>query len=374
MSNHLKPNSPNEICDWMKSNPSSSIQPVGGRSKSALSARPNDAVIQVDMTGISGIIDYQPADFTISVRAGTMVSEVQQALAEHGQFLPFDPPMIHCGATIGGMIASGWNGSCRLLWGGIRDFVLAVDFIDGTGRLVRAGAAVVKNTAGYDLPKFFVGSCGQFGIMTSACLKVFPKPHDYQTLAIETRDLPAAIRIMSLVQSQPMSVVAMDLIGNRLHVRLAGDTRSIEATRDRIQQSVKNDTTGIETWDDDSAFWISRSHPTTNLSESTLVKVVCSRSSLPGLDRHLNALGLSPAYCHAGNSCLVEVPNGDGTATSMMDRMDRSLAELHLQGMTLLSHQPVRLLGDIAAREFMRRAQKGLDPDHRFAHSFVGQA
>ena len=85
------------------------------------------------------------------------MSEIAQTLAEHDQYLPFDPPLAGAGATIGGVIASGVSGAGALRHGGIRDFVIGVRLVDGTGRVVGGGGRVVKNAAGFDFPKLMVG-------------------------------------------------------------------------------------------------------------------------------------------------------------------------------------------------------------------------
>ena len=123
----------------------------GGGTKPALSSVADAAVL--DLSALRGITEYQPSEFTFSARAGTPLAEIASALAEHGQALPFDPPLVDAGATVGGAIAAGLSGSGRYRYGGIRDFLLGVRFVDGQGRLVRGGGKVVKNAAGFDLPK-----------------------------------------------------------------------------------------------------------------------------------------------------------------------------------------------------------------------------
>ena len=135
----------------------------------------------VSTIGYSGITDHQSSDFTITVRAGTPVMDVINTLNDDDQFLPFDPVLHEKGATIGGTVAAGLNGPCRLRYGGLRDFVIGCQFVDGTGKLIRAGGKVVKNAAGFDIPKFMVGSAGQFGLLLELTLKVFPRPRFYQT-------------------------------------------------------------------------------------------------------------------------------------------------------------------------------------------------
>ena len=124
---------------------------VGGHSKPALSTPADQSVAALEMTGLSGILEYDPGEYTFTALAGTSLATVEAALAEHGQYMPFDPPLVEAGATLGGTVAAGLSGSGRQRYGGVRDFLIGVRLVDGQGRLVRGGGKVVKNAAGFDL-------------------------------------------------------------------------------------------------------------------------------------------------------------------------------------------------------------------------------
>jgi glycolate oxidase FAD binding subunit len=95
---------------------------------------------------------YEPGEFTFTALAGTPVGEVKQLLAEQGQYLPFDPLLVERGATLGGVVAAGTAGPGRYRYGGVRDLLMGVRFVDGLGRLVGGGGQVVKESAGVDVP------------------------------------------------------------------------------------------------------------------------------------------------------------------------------------------------------------------------------
>jgi glycolate oxidase FAD binding subunit len=99
---------------------------------------------------------------------------------------------VDVGATIGGTVAAGLSGPGRFRYGGVRDFILAVQFADGAGQLLRGGAKVVKNAAGFDIPKFLVGSCGRYGVLVEVTFKVFPTPQSWLTLRIPCADATEA--------------------------------------------------------------------------------------------------------------------------------------------------------------------------------------
>ncbi|HEY8488985.1 MAG TPA: FAD-linked oxidase C-terminal domain-containing protein [Thermaerobacter sp.] len=165
----------------------------------------------VDTTGLAGIVDYDPAEFTVTVRAGTRVAELEAVLARHGQYLPFDPLLVDAGATLGGTVAMGVSGPCRLRYGGVRDFVLGVTLVDGRGRVVRGGGRVVKNAAGYDLPKFLCGSMGRFGVLAELTFKVFPRPEAWGTVALAFAGIQEAAAALAAVYRSPLEPHALEL-------------------------------------------------------------------------------------------------------------------------------------------------------------------
>ena len=101
---------------------------------------------------------------------------------------------LEAGATLGGTVAAGVSGPGRFRFGGVRDFILGVAFSGWAGRLLRMGGKVVKNCAGFDLPKFFVGSLGRFGVLAEVTFKVFPTPASRLTLKLPTSGAEAAAR------------------------------------------------------------------------------------------------------------------------------------------------------------------------------------
>ena len=130
-------------------------------------------------------------------------------LAEHGQYLPFDPLLAEAGATLGGTVAAGANGPGRYRYGGLRDFILGVRYVDGEGQIVYAGGKVVKNAAGFDIPKFMVGSLGQFGALVEMTFKVFPKPEAYATLRLECASVVDGANAIIRLTGQPLDLDAV---------------------------------------------------------------------------------------------------------------------------------------------------------------------
>ena len=146
----------------------------GGGTKAGVGARETDVVLETG--GLDGIIDHVPEDLTVTVRAGTTLAALRDALAAHGQFLPLDAPHVARGATVGGAIAANSNGFGRYRYGSLRDLVLGVRAALPDGTLARAGGRVVKNVAGYDLNKLFIGSFGTLGVIVETTFKILPIP------------------------------------------------------------------------------------------------------------------------------------------------------------------------------------------------------
>jgi glycolate oxidase FAD binding subunit len=138
--------------------------------------------IVVATSGFGGIRVWEPDDLTVVVGAGCTTADLADRLAERRQSaLLAESDGV---ATVGGVVAAGLSGWRRLRYGPTRDRVLQVEVVTGDGRIVRAGAPLVKNVTGYDLPKLYVGSLGSLGVITSVCFKLWPEPEQMVTVAV----------------------------------------------------------------------------------------------------------------------------------------------------------------------------------------------
>jgi len=125
------------------------------------------------VTAPSGIEWIQPAEMTICCGAGTPVTDVAAALAEHGQCIA-----VPAGGTIGGALAVGHSGIRRLGWGPVRDTLLQAHYVSAAGEVVKAGGPTVKNVSGFDLCRLLVGSRGTLGLLADVILRTRPLPED----------------------------------------------------------------------------------------------------------------------------------------------------------------------------------------------------
>ena len=151
------------------------VIPWGGGTLMSRGAPPRDGALVVGLRRLDRVIEHEPGDLTATVEAGITVDALQAALGARGQWLPLDPPA-PAEATLGGVLASNAAGPRRQGYGTARDLVIGLRVVAADGRLVRAGGKVVKNVAGYDLVKLYIGSHGTLGIIVDATLKLRPRP------------------------------------------------------------------------------------------------------------------------------------------------------------------------------------------------------
>lgn len=204
---------------------------VGGNSKSFLGREPRGEVL--DVAGHRGIAAYQPTELVITARAGTPLRDLETALADNRQMLPFEPPHFGEGATLGGTIACGLSGPRRSYAGAARDYVLGMRLIDGRGDILHFGGQVMKNVAGFDVSRLMTGAMGTLGVLLEISLKVLPRPAGEITLAQEL--VPAdAVAEMNRRAAQPLPLSATCYDGDRLYVRLSGTQTAVESGRKHI--------------------------------------------------------------------------------------------------------------------------------------------
>lgn len=217
------------------------IEIRGGGGKALIGAPRRSSI--VDMSAISGVVDYDPAELVLTVRAGTPLTEVETLLGVGTQMLAFDPfdhgalfGAATPAATIGGVIAAGVAGSRRLSAGGARDHLLGFEAVSGRAERFVAGARVVKNVTGYDLPKLAAASWGRLFVMTELTLKVLPRAPEQATVVLEglppdlaQRALARAMRSQANVQSAAHAPTSVTGEPGLTAVRLEGFGASVSA-------------------------------------------------------------------------------------------------------------------------------------------------
>jgi glycolate oxidase FAD binding subunit len=354
-----------EIQDIIRAHPRVAAQ--GGGSKTALQPCA-DGVTLVNMTSLHGLLAYQPEEFTLTAWAGSRLVDIQAALSEHGHYLPFDPVLVERGATLGGTVAAGLSGPGRYRYGGLRDFLLGVKFLDGMGNLVRSGGRMVKNAAGFDLSKFMIGSLGHYGILVELTFKVFPAPAAYATLQITYPSLAEALQALNHLGAASLELFALDLepgeAGCTLMLRLGGLPETMAGRQERLRNALlEAGATPLEMHTlegpPETEFWRSRREFSWLEPGQTLVKVPLTPRRVPGLDEQLAEQGAQRRYSSGANLAWVGWPGP-------LEPLHRLLQAQGLSGLTVLGRAGQPLLGVRVGDTFAQRVKKALDPDGKF--------
>jgi glycolate oxidase FAD binding subunit len=244
MADAVKPASEAELAELVRT-ADAPFEITGTGTKRQL-GRPVAAAHLIDMSVFSGIIAYEPDELILDVAAGTRLSEVESLLAARGQQLAFEPPDYsallggaHSG-TVGGLVACNLAGPRRIKAGAARDHILGICGVTGAGDIFKAGARVVKNVTGYDLPKLLTGSHGTLAAMTSVILKVLPAPETEETIVLTGLDDAEAVQAMSLAMQSPCEVAgAAHVPGEAVYLRLEGIAPSVANRRDTLAKMMK---------------------------------------------------------------------------------------------------------------------------------------
>ena len=181
-----------------------SIMPAGAGTKLGIGNLPKKVDVILATTHLNSVIEYEPADLTVTVEAGIRLADLQTELAQHRQYLAMNPPYAdRC--TIGGIVATNASGSFRLRHGTARNQVLGLRVVRADGTVVKSGGKVVKNVAGYDLNKLYIGAFGTLGIITEVTLKLSPIPVRQVILTADFQNVQdAADTGLAIVGSQTL--------------------------------------------------------------------------------------------------------------------------------------------------------------------------
>jgi glycolate dehydrogenase FAD-binding subunit len=185
---------------------------IAGRSTWLDAGRPVRATRTISLRDDSGVVGYTPGDLTLTVRAGTPLSEIERVTKEHNQWLPLDPYGSHDG-TIGATIATASAGPLSTGFGLPRDLLLGLEFVNGRGEVVRGGGKVVKNVAGFDLSRLMTGSWGTLGVITEVTLRLYALPAIDRTFSITLAgDKHEVGALINAIATAPVSPYALQLL------------------------------------------------------------------------------------------------------------------------------------------------------------------
>lgn len=329
---------------------------VGNETKKPLSQCPG--AIRVSLRAFSGITQYESSEFTFTALAGTPLSEIVEVLSEKNQCLPFDPLLIEAGATIGGTVGSGLSGPGRFRYGGIRDFLLGVNFLSGDGKLIRAGGKVVKNAAGFDIPKFMVGSQGRFGVMTELTFKVFPKPATTTTLRLQCESHKQAIERIAVAAGASWELDAVDYRADekKIYLRIGGPESSVASIAGQVSDRWGSDVSpakhAAELWKNVQDLQWSIHRPIVAKIPVTPPSIIPLTKRLPG-----------QLWFSAAGNVLWQSMKDEAQATESSE----VLTELDLNGLVVKGETKQCRIGNWQNNTIQNRLKQAFDPASAFA-------
>ena len=353
----------------------------GGGSRLNLGGIPERFDILLETTKLTRLLEHEAPDLTCHVEAGITLAELQTKLATKGQRLALDPPNTQQ-ATIGGILASNASGPKRLRYGSARDIVIGLRVVQASGEVARSGGSVVKNVAGYDLNKLYIGSLGTLGIIVEANFKLQPLPVDERTLLLTFSNAEAAMHTVIALLGSLLTPSAIELIdsgaasdmidffgltlpnnGYTLAVNFEGSTTSIDRqVNETLLLARKND---ASLGDDligeaQTQFWNTvREHTQGTVTCKAVLVVSQMANYLKTIEQVCQNHELEAAVvAHAGNGILyIELRPADATY-----RLVEAIKELRLYAQEALGS----LVVECCPTDLKRRISVWGEPDQNF--------
>jgi glycolate oxidase FAD binding subunit len=237
-----------------------SVIPRGSGSKLSWGNPPIRADLVLSTARLNRVIEHASADLTVSVEAGCTIGTLQDTLAQHGQRVAIDPLWLEH-ATVGGLLSTNDSGTLRIRYGGLRDLIIGVTIALPDGTLASSGGKVVKNVAGYDLPKLVTGALGTLGIITRAVFRLHPLPRQVRSFTFVTRDAADTNRLVLAVQDSKLAHTGLQVRFNsgaqpEVDIRFDGTDAGLAAQTETLRKLA---TPATETQSNDDV-WHARQH------------------------------------------------------------------------------------------------------------------
>lgn len=358
MSDSIQPESPQEL-DAAIASSKEVVVPIGGNSKPGLHAKGQT----VSLAKLSGLVEYAPSEFTFTAWAGTPVADVQAILAEKNQYLPFDPMLVSAGATLGGTVASGISGPGRVRYGGLRDFLLGVRLHSGDGKVIHGGGKVVKNAAGFDIPKLLVGSLGTLGIISELTFKVFPRALSTLTIQADCQSHSVACDRIARTAASRWEVDAIEYRpdSNQITLRLAGPEEANRAIKNDIESTWQCPVEELSQ-SDAAGYWDSiRELDWHGLHSPVVVRVPITPPAFLSIVEPLQSVTGTSLHLSAASSVLWIAFD-----TSALDSVDQILYSASLAGMPVCGVSPIMWVGRRPALGMETAVKRAMDPQSTY--------
>jgi len=301
MTNTIKPRDAGElrqVVEWAL-NEGVTLDVRGEASKLAI-GKPMQCAQVLDLSGLSGIVDYAPEELVVTLRAGTPMREVEALLAQRNQMLAFEPPDL--GPLLGrepgqgtlvGAVMGNLAGSRRLSAGAARDHLLGFSGVNGRGEAFKSGGRVMKNVTGYDLSKVVAGSWGTLAVLDEVSVKVLPAPDQTATLVLLGLDDTAAVRAMCAAMGSPHEVSGAAHVPGRTALRLEGVAPSVDARLKGLRELMADSGAAMEELGtlESRAFWreVRDVAPLNAAPDAVVWKISCPPTEGPAILARIKA-------------------------------------------------------------------------------------
>ncbi len=236
--------------------------PRGGGTKLEWGNRPTNADVILSTVRMHRVIEHAWADLTVSVEAGCTIAKLQETVAKHKQRLALDALWPEQ-ATVGGVLSTNDSGALRLRFGSLRDLVIGVTVALADGTVASSGGKVVKNVAGYDLPKLVTGAFGTLGVITRAIFRLHPLPKETRTISCLTADAAEGQQLMLAIQNSKLAHSALQIccgteMQSRVDVLFEGTEEGLSAQSVQLKlmasEAKQGDRTG-DVWNRRHELW-----------------------------------------------------------------------------------------------------------------------
>ena len=330
------------------------VIPRGGGTKGEWGNPAAREDVILSMARLNRVLEHAWADMTATVEAGCTVGHLQTKLAGHGQRLAADPLWPER-ATIGGILATNDSGPLRLRFGGLRDLIIGITVALPDGTLAASGGKVVKNVAGYDLPKLMTGSLGTLGVITQAVFRLHPLPHVSRTFTLSPPSIADAQRILLAIQDTQLAHSALQVrfeAGTlpELDILLEGTEAGIVAQEQTVREIAETHAGDAEMWTAREQLW-----PSAPGEAIAKISVLPSRIARAAADIERAA---------TGSWCAVIQAHGIGWMRMEGDwRGLRAAMEVNEGSLVMLTPSPVDSWGVVGdALSVMRALKREFDP------------
>lgn len=356
----------------------------GGGTQLDMGRPPTGCDIVVSMARMNQILEHQPHDLTVSVQAGLRLSDLQTHLATTRQWLALDPPL-EPEATIGGIISTNPSGPRRLRFGGVRDQLIGLRVVLPDGTIAKGGGKVVKNVAGYDLPKLYVGALGTLGIIVEATFRLYPLRASSKTVLLSAPSPTPLCELVVRIIASTLEPTALDVSGSStldgtcmLAVRFESEAEAVADQIDSLlaMAGTLGESARMIDHEDEAHYW---------QQSSTLVKaphdaddiLIIKTSLLPTyIASWLTELGqvaqreqLSTQWrAHAGHGLIFARLSGTQSALTTAVQQLRQAASARRGTLVVTQAAPalariVDVWGPIPALPLMRNLKQRFDPN-----------